>query len=274
MDSITSFLSVTNTLIAGSVGVLSLLLFVAWKTESFHLIRLKMLQLVVGHTNEGSSDVDRLIKEYTDFYKFRLITGLRPKTKEVMHELIRWSKKYDANLLEYGFCESYFDYDEKQISLAKVNACNPMPFVVSAILVLGVFIGLLVYSINDDRVWAAFNTSGDDFLMDVNSAQRLQWVWTGETVNRKRCDAKVRYDGAIIFSAKDRKLLCEALKTKEYKEHYQHLLEEQKWVILQLIFALMILGAFVYRHGLKYERARTLAIDVPPRHDTKTKSDD
>lgn len=96
-------------------AVLLSLGFAAYRTGSIHLLLSRVWLLVFGKLNVSDETVERFLANRDAFMKFRLVTGLKPRTLEQAKALIAWCEEHKEDVGDVKACGSYFDVEKLQL---------------------------------------------------------------------------------------------------------------------------------------------------------------
>lgn len=254
-------------------GGFSALLFVAFlayvliKTQSLHVLRWRIWQLVVGNQEPSDALTKAYIDEQSSLVAFRLFSKLPVRSLSEIAALQDWAHARNTSLHELSGIARFFNVAERCINLSYpvlYRRSNSLAIVVLVFLVVtGLFMGS-AQSIN-------LNVTATDHWYWVGSEQAQAGWWNGPFVPGDSAQTLMREDCANIastppegFTAHDRKVLCDLWHADS--QQAQNMLKHQRWgfFVLTVVF-LVLLGWRILRNQQldQLERLRSRIMTNP-----------
>lgn len=95
-----------------------LLLLLAWatyRTGSAHLLLTRVWLLIFGKLDVSDQAIESFLANRDAFMKFKLVTGLKPRTLEQAKALIAWCDEHKEDVRDVKACGHFFDVEKLQL---------------------------------------------------------------------------------------------------------------------------------------------------------------
>lgn len=194
----------------GFVVPFALLLLLGWatyRTGSTHLLLSRVWLLLFGKLDVSDQAIEGFLAKRDAFMKFRLVTGLKPRTLEQAKALIAWCDERKEDVGDVKACGHFFDVEKLQLS---DKLLGKRALVVTAVLMFFFFLCAYVAGAAAVVLPPAFkvNASGNWYWVDEDRASQIGFVWSdGLRVGKASCQTQDASDELVS----DAKVLCQLL---------------------------------------------------------------
>lgn len=187
-----------------------LLLLLAWatyRTGSTHLLLSRVWLLIFGKLDVSDPAIESFLAKRDAFMKFRLVTGLKPRTLEQAKALIAWCDEHKEDVGDVKACGHFFDVEKLQLS---DRLLGKRAMLVTATLMFFFFLCAYVTGAAAVILPPAFkvNASGNWYWVDDERATQIDFFGAdGLRVGKASCQSKSNSDEPV----NDAKVLCQLL---------------------------------------------------------------
>lgn len=226
-------------------------IYVLYKTQSFHLLRLRIWQRVVGRDPITDPAVKALVEQESDLMAFRLFLHLPANSLDEVHQLKTWAQSRGLGLQQLSRIAPFFNVPNrciKEIKYPKVDKWLSLcAFLVAALLtVVCLFAGM------EQRVNLVLNVTGHWYWVDAHSAH-ASWYnkplvpYGSIMFDSKQCAISNKKPQGEITVA-DQDVLCGIWQDKDASEQIQSLLNEQRFLTFFFLFVFVwVMGWLILR---------------------------
>jgi hypothetical protein len=218
-------------------------LWIASRSGSMHLVRLRAWRLVHGKAELADAEISALADSTTCLVSFRFLTGLRKvRTLKRAHRLIEWMSLHDEDFDSVRRCGDLFDLEalrvhrDRLLGLRKKLALfATWMLLVIAAAVAGNAIALsgALLKIKESRTWLVAYSDHASLLSRI-------WGHEGGSLERDACaGSRERVPTVSGFTTKEAAIICELFDDPEWKEHIHKNVRDQRFSFL--LFALVFL---------------------------------
>ena len=221
------------------------LLYVMIRTQSLHVLRVRIWQLIFG--KEGVTDpiAKNFIEQQSSLMAFRLFSNLSVVSLEELKQLQDWAKSRDISLLQLSGIARFFDISTRSIKL-------PYPllykFLNCATLVLTVSLTVLSFYISlEQRASIRVLTTDHWYWVDAQEAHASLWNWpivpatSAHVFTRNTCTMTEKKP-LIGFEVQDQQVICDLWQQQDDRALLLNLLKTQRWMAL---YFLVIFGSMM-----------------------------
>jgi hypothetical protein len=225
-------------LMGGSAPVIFALglLYVLCKTQSFHVLRVRVWRLIFGADEISDPVTKDFISQQSNLMAFRLFSGLPATSLEDAAELKAWSSLHGVSLQELSSISRFFDVPTRSIKLP-----NPRLYsLLNKLALLGcVAMVALCFSMTlEQRVNIGVKSTGHWYWMDRNHAVAHWWEVPDVSENvfsQSQCETSKKSPLAN-FELHDQEVLCD-LWQQEASTHQLHNLQKaQRFLLIYFFF--------------------------------------
>lgn len=224
--------------------LLANLIYVLYKTRSFHILRLRIWQRTFGKEPVSDPIVKEFIEHQSSLVAFRLFSGLPMDDLEELHQLKRWSARRGISLLQLSSIARFFDVKKRCITLLFPNDYRIYRTSNSVVLAICIcFLWLLFFVSLDQRVNIRVAQTSHWYWVDTQTAFTPLWDWPGvpatssELFYKKQCPEIT--EPLPGFDVKDQKVLCDFWQKEDVGTEQQAMLTTQR---LLAVYFLLLFG--------------------------------
>lgn len=208
-----------------------LLLLLAWatyRTGSAHLLLSRVWLLIFGRLDVSDQAIEGFLANRDAFMKFRLVTGLKPRTLEQAKALIAWCDEHKEDVGDVKACGHFFDVEKLQLRDRLPRRRITVLFAVLA----GVFFAVFYMSAACAVLLPpAFHVKATDtwYLVDDGVAERPRLFRGPDHARLDLADCKAKSFGLIPEG--DAAVLCQ-LMDKEADAFRASALRGQRFILV------------------------------------------
>lgn len=194
----------------GFVVPFALLLLLGWatyRTGSTHLLLSRVWLLLFGKLDVSDQAIEGFLAKRDAFMKFRLVTGLKPRTLQQAKALIAWCDERMEDVGDVKACGHFFDVEKLQL---RDRLPGKRGMIVTAALMFFCFFGAYTAGSAALLLPPAFkvNASGNWYWVEDDGATQIGFFWSdGLRVGKVSCQTKSTSDESV----NDAKVLCPLL---------------------------------------------------------------
>lgn len=226
------------------------LMYVIYKTESLHMLRLRLWHWLFGRVPVIDSEVKSLIGQQSDLMAFRLFSGLRVNTLDEIHQLKIWSQSKGISLSQLSEITPFFDASHRRIKNPLFPKLLHLVVVWLALVLAAasLFIGM------ERRVSIVINDTGNWYWVDMQGAQQTFFNLPlapsrGKPLTPQQCN--VEKAEQEIKADHDQVVLCSIWQNKTTPTPLQSMFTEQR--AMALYFLIIFFGMMMWHARRVYQ---------------------
>lgn len=238
-----------------------LLLLLAWatyRTGSTHLLLSRVWLLIFGKLDVSDQAIESFLAKRDAFMKFRLVTGLKPRTLEQAKALIAWCDEHKEDVGDVKACGHFFDVERLQLRDRLPGRWVTLSFAVLALVFFTVFYMSLAFAV---FLPAAFHVKATEnwYLVDDGVAERPRLFGGSDVYRLELADCKERSRAPIPEA--DAAVLCQ-LMGKEAVAFRSTALSGQRFIlsVIALVGAWLWIGLVLIQSQIKASKAMSVRL--------------
>lgn len=233
--------------------LLGLLAWATYRTGSTHLLLSRVWLLVFGRLDVSDQTIEDFLAKRDAFMKFRLVTGLKPRTLEQAKALITWCDENKEDVGDVKACGHYFDIEQLQL---RDRLPGKQAMMVTAVLMFFLFSLTYMTGASAALLPPAFKVkaSGNWYLVGDGVARQPRPFSEPDLIRIDSSDCKSKSFGLIPES--DATVLCQ-LMGAEAAAFRASSLNGQRFILGVLTFTALLLwaGLVLMRRQIRASKA-------------------
>ncbi|WP_194945168.1 DUF6216 family protein [Limnohabitans sp. DM1] len=227
--------------------IVVVLLYVSIKTQSLHIVKIRLWQWIFGHDRITDPTVKTFVEQQSNLMAFRLFSHLQVSSLQELHQLETWATHRGINLSELSRIHHFFDIPGRCIKRVASSAWYLRMNFIAA--VLATAFGLIFLMISTEhRANIRVNATDNWYWIDERAAYASQYNWAivfagTETLTSEQCTAEP-FKAQEGLTPVDRDVLCSTWQNKAAASQIQSLIVGQRLLALYFltIFCVFAIG--------------------------------
>jgi hypothetical protein len=217
------------------------LAYVLFKTQSLHVLRVRVWRLIFGADEISDPVTKDFISQQSNLMAFRLFSGLPATSLEEAAELKAWSSLHGVSLQELSRISRFFDVSSRCIKLPKPRLYSVLNKL--ALLGCAVMVALCLSMTLEQRVNIGVKSTGHWYWMDRNHAAAHWWEGADASENvfsQSQCESSKKSPLAN-FELHDQEVLCDLWQQEATSQQLHSLLKAQRFLLIYFFFVFAFL---------------------------------
>jgi len=216
------------------LGIAVLFVWVVLRTESWHLLRRRLWQVIHGKGEITDTGIRAFIEEQTNLAAFRVFVGPNASTLAEARALMAWCAARGVDLGALRRCGAYFDAGKRHVTRGERFLTGGYWFwAIAYVLCASVAVPSLAL-VPTTHAWLTLRSSGQHFLASESGIRTTWPPLFASSFARSDCEAPQQVAVRMSFSNEDVSTLCQLLDKEEYAAFVRKSLSNQRWTLFFL----------------------------------------
>lgn len=240
------------------LGIAVLFVWVMLRTESLHLLRRRLWQVIHGKGEITDSGIRAFIEEQTNLAAFRVFVGPNASTLAEARALMDWCAARNVDLGALRMCGTYFDAGERRVTRGERFLTGGYWFwAIAYVLCASVAVPSFAL-VPTTHTWLTVKSSGQHFLASESGIRTTWPPLFASSFTKADCEAPQQVARRMSFSNEDVSTMCQFLDKEEYAAFVRKSLSNQRWALFFLAIIAVGCAYFAVLSAVRCGCARKL----------------
>lgn len=215
--------------------------------------------MIFGRSEVGDREIETFLAKRDAFMKFRMVTGVKPRTPGHIGQLIKWCDENNEDIGDVKACGSHFDLDAPSLKAEIPDAKRIflLVFLTVVIALLTAFMAIIAF-VSPSMI--QIKKSEHWYFVERDGARRVDFLNTEpkKILLLSECVSSQRASRTPYIGPEDKDVLCQLMDSSA-AAYRDTTLQEQRWVLGGYSAILLFWTAAFFQLANQAGAARSMA---------------